>query len=88
VAGARGQLERAARLLGATDALCAATRCPLDRPFHDPAERQGHVSALRAGLGEKTFAAVYAEGKGWSSERAVAAALEDSAVPVENERSL
>jgi non-specific serine/threonine protein kinase len=80
VARARGQLERAARLLGASDALCAATRSPMVWPFHDPADRERHVSAIRAGLGGKAFVAAYAEGKGLSLEQAIGCAFEETEI--------
>jgi non-specific serine/threonine protein kinase len=70
---------RAARLLGAAAAQRAAIGAPLP-----PVERPGHdatVSAVRAALGEATFAAAWAEGQAMPLEQAVAEALGAAGLP-------
>jgi predicted ATPase/class 3 adenylate cyclase len=77
VAGLQRQPVRAARLLGAAEALLEAANdylAPADR-----AEYERDVAAARAQLDEATFAAARAEGRAMTIEQAVAYALEDSA---------
>jgi tetratricopeptide (TPR) repeat protein len=79
VAHARGQPEQAARLLGAAEALRAATGTPLA-----PVRRGDHdavVAAVRAALDEATLAAAWAQGQALSLEEAAAYALEDAPAP-------
>jgi hypothetical protein len=74
VAAALGQQERAARLCGAAEALREMLGAPLP-----PDERAGHdqaVHAMRAALGEETFAATWAAGQALPLEQAIALALE------------
>jgi tetratricopeptide (TPR) repeat protein len=76
----RGRLERAARLLGASEAVLETVDRSLGLPYQ--VEHDRVVPAVRAGLDEATFASAWAEGRamageGW--ERAVAYALEEGA---------
>lgn len=79
VAEKHGQVERAARLLGAAEVLVSGTIW--DQPWWPyNADRESIASAVRAQLGEDRFASVWAEGRalateGW--ERAVAYALQN-----------
>jgi predicted ATPase/transcriptional regulator with XRE-family HTH domain len=69
------QPERAARLLGVSNALreeIGTTLTPIARSDHDHA-----VKAARAALGEDAFAAAWGEGRAMSLEAAVADALDD-----------
>ncbi|MBI3973469.1 MAG: adenylate/guanylate cyclase domain-containing protein [Chloroflexi bacterium] len=77
VAGAQGQLEWGARLLGAAEALREAIGAPL--PPADRADYDRDVAVVRAGLGEATFATAWAEGRAMSLEQAVAYALQTHA---------
>jgi hypothetical protein len=74
---AEGQLERAARLLGATEALFEATGLGLWAAFQSDYDRA--VAAVRAQLDPADFAAAWAEGREMAAgdgERAVAYVLE------------
>ena len=85
VAAGTGQPERAARLLGAAEALREAIGAPLppvDRPDHDDDD-----SATRAALGEAAFAAAWAAGRALTVEQAVAEALGDPSLPPAAERA-
>jgi hypothetical protein len=76
VAGAEGQPERAARLLGAAEALLEATGVRLIAA--DRAEYDRNVAAVRAQLDEAAFAAAWAEGRAMAAddwEQVVAYAL-------------
>ena len=69
VAVAQRQLEHAARLLGAAEALREATGAPLS-----PRERVRYdrdVSAVHAGLDEAAFAAAWATGKAMPLEQII-----------------
>jgi predicted ATPase/DNA-binding SARP family transcriptional activator len=73
VSGGQGQLERAARLFGAEEALREAIHSALP-----PAVRADHERALasvRAQMDEATFATAWAEGRAMTLEQAVAYAL-------------
>ncbi len=73
VASLAGQPERAARLLGAVEALreaCGISLPPLRRAEHDRA-----VEGIRAHLDEETFAAAWAQGRAMPLEQAIAYAL-------------
>jgi predicted ATPase/DNA-binding SARP family transcriptional activator len=75
VVGARGQLERAARLLGASAAqfeAIGAAMWPADQ-----IDYQRNVAAIRAALGEAAFAAACADGRALTLEQAIAEALGD-----------
>ena len=68
--------ERAARLLGAAQALRAETGAPL--PPVERARHEGIVAAARAGVArEAAFGAAWAEGAAMSLEQAIAYALEE-----------
>ena len=91
VAGDRGQAERAARLLGAEQALCESIGAVLT-PSDESAFKRGLASA-RAALGEAAFAAAVAAGRTMSLDQAIDYALTDgmgpgseSPTPVERER--
>jgi non-specific serine/threonine protein kinase len=68
-AGAQEQMERAARLYGAAEAMREAVGVPIqpsDRPGYDRS-----VVAVRAGLGEEAFAKAWEEGRKMSMEQAI-----------------
>jgi predicted ATPase/DNA-binding SARP family transcriptional activator len=69
------ELERAARLLGATDAWhmeWQLTRLPRERQ-----ERESAIAAVRGALGEEAFAKAWEEGKAMTLEQAIAYAKEE-----------
>ena len=68
-----GQPDRAARLLGATDAIRAVIGAPLPPLLQEAHERA--VTATQAALGETAFAAAQAEGRELTLDQAVALAL-------------
>jgi tetratricopeptide (TPR) repeat protein len=75
-AAARGDLQRAARLLGAAEARlqeAGAVLDPDDQPEFDRA-----VDLLRDGLGSSTLDALWAEGRGMAEDRVVGLALQAS----------
>jgi hypothetical protein len=75
LANVKGQTVRAARLLGADDALRSRTGRavdPGDRPDYEKT-----LSSVRAKLGEAAFATAWAEGQALTEEQAVALAIED-----------
>jgi len=74
VAGARGQLERAARLFGATEALLNTTGLRLE-PV-DQIQQDRNIAVARAQLDDATFAAAWAAGRALTLEQAVAEALD------------
>jgi predicted ATPase/DNA-binding SARP family transcriptional activator/Tfp pilus assembly protein PilF len=67
-----GRPERAARLLGAADALRQAIGAPL--PAHEAADRNDTIAACSAVLGEATFRAAFEAGAGLPLAGAVALA--------------
>jgi hypothetical protein len=74
-----GQSARAARLLGAADALrrvIATPLPPVERPSYEAT-----VTATRVALGEAAFAAAWAAGQALTLEEAVAEALEPDTPP-------
>src|SRR5262249_55261196 len=73
VAIAKGQQDRAARLLGATDVLLGTLGLRLDHP--DQIEYNGCVEAARTALGDTAFATSRAEGRAMTLEQAVEYAL-------------
>jgi predicted ATPase/DNA-binding CsgD family transcriptional regulator len=78
VATATGQPAAAARLLGATEALCATFGVPIPRfwlPEPEGAVQERTTSAARAALGEEAFAAAWAAGTSLCLADAVAEAL-------------
>jgi predicted ATPase/DNA-binding SARP family transcriptional activator len=86
VAGTRGEAGRAARLLGASEALIDAiglrgrTYYQFDRSFY-----QRINAEVRATLGEAAFEAALAEGRAMPYERAIEYALEEPPTPHEEE---
>jgi tetratricopeptide (TPR) repeat protein len=75
VACLRGQMQRAAPLAGATEALLARMNAPLPR-----GDRAGYgraVDAVRAALGNDAFTAAYQAGQALPLEQVVAAALDE-----------
>ncbi len=68
-----GQWERAARLSGAAEALREAIGTPV--PPVDRAEYERNLTAMRAQMDEKAFAAAWAEGRSMTLEQATAYAL-------------
>ena len=66
VAGAEGQPERAARLLGAAEALLEASGTHLIAA--DRAEYDHNVATVRAQLDEAAFAAAWAEGRALAAD--------------------
>ncbi|HEY8287582.1 MAG TPA: tetratricopeptide repeat protein [Chloroflexota bacterium] len=76
VAVKRQETERAARLLGAAEALREEIGFPRLQPPRDVPDQA--VAALCASLGEKVFAALWAAGRSLGLERAIALASEDA----------
>jgi tetratricopeptide (TPR) repeat protein len=77
VYAAKGQAERAARLLGASESVREATNSPMslaDRPNYDRS-----VVTARDLLGEEAFARLWAEGRALTLEEAIALAMEQDA---------
>jgi predicted ATPase len=79
LAGKQQQWERAARLLGAAEAVCVDLGRAL--PVANPAEYWRTVSDARRALGEEAFAAAWAEGRAMTSEGAITLALESRTLP-------
>src|SRR5439155_15426270 len=77
-AAASGLAERAARLLGAAEALFEAMGAPLTR--NEQAVFDRDVAVTRAALSGESFAAAWAEGRRLPLERAIQLALETPAV--------
>ncbi len=69
IAAAEGRPERAARLLGAADALRQAIGTPL--PAHEAADRNDTIAGCSAALGEDTFRAAFSAGAALSLADAV-----------------
>ena len=69
---AQGELEQAARLLGAADALFESTGVSLKRS--DQFELDRHADTLHQQLDQETFEKAYAEGRAMSLEEALACA--------------
>jgi tetratricopeptide (TPR) repeat protein len=69
------QWERAARLLGAAEAVCADLGTAL--PVGFPADYWRTESGARSALGEEAFAAAWAEGRAMPLEESVRYALQD-----------
>jgi hypothetical protein len=76
----RDQLVLAVRLFGAAAALRDAYHLPV--PPIDQALRDRHIAALRAAMGEQSFAAAWAEGRAMSLDQAVRVALEERELPI------
>jgi len=75
IAVLQGEPERAVRLFGASEALLEPIGAPLYAHAHDRAPYEQAVNSLRTGLGETDFAAMWAEGRAMTLERAVGYAL-------------
>jgi hypothetical protein len=73
VAGAEEAAARAARLLGAAEALREAIGAPL--PPVERADYDRSVDTVRAGLSEEAFAAAWSEGRLMALEQALVYAL-------------
>ena len=71
VAAAGGQPEQAARLLGATQALCEAMALPV-LPHH--AQHKRVIAATRAALAEPVYQAAWEAGRGLTADEAAAEA--------------
>lgn len=69
------QVERAARLFGAAEALRKAIGTPI--PPSDRGEYDQSVASVRARLGEETFAAAWEESRAMSMEETINYALEE-----------
>jgi hypothetical protein len=74
LAARQGHAERAARLLGATEAQCEAIGASL--PVSVPTEYERALATARSTLGEERLAAVWAAGRTLSLEQAVVFANE------------
>jgi hypothetical protein len=80
LAAAAGQSETVARLLGAAEALREVIRWPL--PAVDHTEYYDRlVEETRIALGEKRYAAAWAEGRAMSWDQAVAYTLRACSAP-------
>jgi predicted ATPase len=69
----KGEAKRAARLLGATEAIRNEMKIPIPPPYR--ADHQHDLSLAQSTLGEKTFTQEYAQGGKLTLEEAVAYAL-------------
>ena len=68
-----GQPERAARLFGAADVLRESVGVPL--PANERADHERYVDAVRAALGDESFAAAWDAGRALRLDEAIAEAL-------------
>jgi hypothetical protein len=78
LAARQQQWERAARLLGAAEGVCA--KIGAAPPLAEREEYERAVRGAHAALGEAAFAAAWAEGRAMSLEQAMGAALEEASV--------
>jgi len=76
-------LERAARLLGATEAVREAIQIGLSAAYPDRIEYDRYVAAVRAQLDEAVFAAAWAEGRALTLEQAIEYALSEPETPAD-----
>ncbi len=76
IAEAQEQLSRAARLLGAAEALRENTRLPMT--LYERPEYEQHLTAVREQMGEAAFAAAWAEGRTLTMEQAMEYALKET----------
>jgi predicted ATPase/class 3 adenylate cyclase/transcriptional regulator with XRE-family HTH domain len=74
-AGAAGQEERAARLLGAGAAVRETLGAP--QPPEEQADTEAAVAPARAALGEEAWTAAFAAGRALTLEQAIAEALDE-----------
>ncbi len=73
----RGRYERAARLLGAAQAVRAAARTALETGTLDRLDYERCQTLISAGLSEECFTACWAEGRAMTIEQAIGYALEN-----------
>src|SRR5215217_2660055 len=88
VAGARGEAIRAARLLGASEALISAIGLrghPYYRPDRALYERIN--AGARSTIGDEAYEAAFSEGRAMSPEQAIEYALEEPTAPDEEEEA-
>jgi hypothetical protein len=76
VAAELGRLERAARLLGAAEALREATGTPVQAV--DRADRERAAASVRSGSEAKRLDQAWAEGRAMTLEQAIEYALEEA----------
>jgi len=81
VAVAGGQLERAARLMGAVDALREAMG--LHRPLDEAASYEEHMGTAREGLGDERFTHAWESGRETPTEDAIVYAMSESGLAEE-----
>ena len=82
IAGARGQIERCARLIGAAEGLHEAVGVPVYVYYEPYRSLYEHtVATVRSRLGEAPFEEARAEGRAMTFEQAVEYALERSEGP-------
>jgi hypothetical protein len=75
VAGAKGEVERAARLWGAAQALHETKGILRDPDFL--AEADARTSAVRSGMGEEAWEAALRKGRAMTLDEAVSFAMEE-----------
>ncbi len=75
VAGAEGEVERAARLWGAAQALHETKNIPRDPDFLDEADAR--ISAVRTGMGFEVWEEAWRKGRAMTLDEAVSYALEE-----------
>lgn len=80
VAGERGEQQRAARMLGAAEALLEISSTPF-RAVDNRGLYQRAVSGAREQLGERAWRAAWDEGRAMTFDEAVAYALEEEPLP-------
>ena len=77
LAGAKGEVERAARLWGAAQALHETKSIPRDIDFL--AEADARISAVRSGMAEEVWEEAWRRGRAMRLDEAVSNALEEEA---------
>jgi len=82
LAGRQQQWERAARLLGAAEAVCADLGTTLPIAIVDEYWRT--VRGARSAMGEAAFTAAWAAGRAMSLEEAARAALQENELPTQS----
>jgi hypothetical protein len=75
VAGAKGEVERAARLWGAAQALHETKGIPRDFDFL--AEADARISAVRLGMGEEAWEEAWHKGRTMRLDEAISYALKE-----------
>ena len=76
IAKAQEQGERAVKLIGAAEALRETSHSPITP--QERVEYDNEVASLRAGMDEKTFLSLWAEGRAMTMQQAIEFALEES----------